>query len=95
MTDTHHHVDRPYQPSNGTEGAIFMAEWCENCAFGDYDGDGCMIQLRALAYGVGDPEYPREWVLTDGGSPKCTAFCGDQPPEPRCDKTIDMFGYQP
>jgi len=30
---------RPYRPSNGTEGDIFMAQWCERCALADYDGE--------------------------------------------------------
>lgn len=81
----------PYRPSNGTEGDMFMAQWCENCALSGYDGDGCMIQLRSLAHDIDEPEYPVEWIKTDEG-PKCTAFTGDQPQEPRCEKTVDMFG---
>jgi hypothetical protein len=85
---------RPYRPSNGTEGDMFMAEWCGNCASADYEGDGCVIQLRALMHKIDDPDYPAEWSLTDGGCPQCTAFCKDQPAEPRCDKTPDMFGSE-
>lgn len=82
---------RPYRPSNGTEGDLFMAEWCQQCALADYDGTGCTIQLRALAHDIYDPEYPAEWNFTIGGYPQCSAFAGDPPPEPRCDKTPDMF----
>lgn len=64
----------PWRPSNGTEGDIFMAQWCERCALADYDGDGCMIQLRALAHSIGDPEYPPEWQIGPDGQPCCTAF---------------------
>lgn len=80
---------RPYRPSNGTEGDIFMAEWCERCARNE--GDGCMIQLRALAHSIGDPEYPCEWNFTNGGVPQCSAFSVDQTAEARCDRTPDMF----
>ena len=83
---------RPYRPSNGTESDIFMAQWCERCALADYDGDGCMIQLRALAHSIGDPEYPAEWSMTNGGAPQCTAFALEPPPQPRCARTADMFG---
>lgn len=83
---------RPYRPSNGTEGDVFMAQWCERCAMADYDGGGCMIQLRAIAHGISEPEYPPEWNFTNGGAPQCTAFSLDSPPEPRCDQTTDMFG---
>jgi hypothetical protein len=82
---------RPYRPSNGTEGEFFMAEWCEQCALSDYDGYGCAIQLRSLSLSIDDPEYPVEWCLTNGGAPQCTAFSEELPPEPRCDKTFDMF----
>lgn len=85
---------RPYRPSNGTEGDMFMAAWCERCAMMDHDDpeETCMIQLRALAHSIDDPEYPAEWQYTDGGVPQCTAFTAEAPAEPRCDKTIDMFG---
>lgn len=82
---------RPYRPSNGTEGDIFMAEWCEKCALAGYEGEGCMIQLRALAFGTHAPEYPAEWNYTNAGTPQCTAFRAEPEAEPRCDKTPDMF----
>ncbi len=88
---THAGTFRPYRPSNGTEGDMFMAAWCERCALADYDGDGCMIQFRTLMHGIGDPEYPAEWNLTSAGIPQCTAFTADQPADPMCDKTPDMF----
>ena len=88
---------KPYRPSNGTEGDIFMAAWCADCAFNDVDEDPCGIQLFALAHSVGDPEYPAEWVYVDD-RPTCTAFknqCFADDGEqltPRCDRTLDMFG---
>jgi hypothetical protein len=88
---THSGTHRPYRPSNGTEGDIFMAEWCEKCAWADYEGDGCMIQLRALAYRIDEPEYPAEWNYTNGGIPQCAAFTTEVKPDTRCSETPDMF----
>lgn len=88
---THSGTLRPYRPSNGTEGDIFMAAWCEHCALADHEDGGCMIQLRALAHKIDEPEYPAEWNFTNGGAPQCTAFTTDPENEPRCPETIDMF----
>lgn len=87
---------RPYRPSNGTEGDIFMAEWCERCALGCFDDPdrSCMINLRALAHGIDEPEYPAEWNYTNGGVPQCTAFTREPDVEPRCALTPDMFTTQ-
>ena len=82
---------QPYRPSNGTEGDFFMASWCEKCALSDYDGDGCMIQLRALAHGIDEPEYPSEWVYSSDGAPCCTAFATERRDDERCHETPDMF----
>lgn len=93
MTDTAHEGSyRPYRPSNGTEGEIFMAVWCERCALDDPDGDGCKIQARTLAFSIDHPEYPGEWNFTNAGTPQCTAFAVETPPDARCDRTLDMFG---
>lgn len=89
---------RPYRPSNGTEGEIFDAVYCENCARDrryreTLDGrDGCNILVHALAYDLNHPEYPKEWVYL-AGVPTCTAFAAEESdiPLPRCPDTIDMF----
>lgn len=88
---------RPYRPSNATEGDVFMAEWCERCAlFRPDDPDKtCSINLRALAHSVTEPEYPGEWQYSNGGVPVCTAFTADEPAEPRCTETVDMFEVEP
>ncbi|NDV53859.1 hypothetical protein [Salipiger sp. PrR003] len=88
---THSGTHRPYRPSNGTEGDTFMAGWCANCALADYEGDGCTIQLRALAHSIDEPEYPADWNHTNGGEPQCTAFRTEAESEPRCRETLDMF----
>lgn len=62
---------RPYRPSNGTEGMIFEAQFCDSCI---KQGD-CAIATNAFWHLIGDPEYPKEW-LEDGNleNPRCTAF---------------------
>lgn len=85
---------RPYRPSNGTEGDIFMADWCEKCALFNPDDEdkACMINLRSLAHSIDDPEYPAEWQYSDGGVPMCTAFTTETDDAiPRCPDTADMF----
>lgn len=73
----------PYRPSNGTEGEIFMGQWCANCkrdAARRADpeaGDGCLIPVYAMALKIGDPSYPREWVRGSDGHGRCTAFKPD------------------
>lgn len=74
---------RPYRPSNGTEGEIFMGKWCASCALDCYgkgylENEGepnCEILADALAGG-----NPREWI-SDARGPRCTAFRldGDAP----------------
>lgn len=59
---------KPYRPSNGTEGEMFMEEFCFHCArdakFREtQDGeDGCPILADTYVYEKDDPKYPKEWV---------------------------------
>ena len=81
----------PYRPSNGTEGAIFMASFCNRCsrddAFQKGEGSSCPIVAATLTFNDDDPRYPPEWVrdIEDGewpGTARCTAFeplSGDGP----------------
>lgn len=66
----------PYRPSNGTEGAEFLAKWCERCLHDDVGF--CPILDRTLIHEIGDPAYPKEWVRLAGdalgSSARCTAF---------------------
>ena len=70
----------PYRPSNGTEGMYFEAEWCDKCEKDvwyrkDPDrGTGCIILANALAFDIGDSEYPKEWVYNLYNKPSCSAF---------------------
>lgn len=69
-------MDRPYQPSNGTEGDIFMGQFCYRCVKFPHSPDAknqCMIVLRTMAHNVTDPEYPIQWQHGPDG-PTCTAF---------------------
>jgi hypothetical protein len=76
---------KPYRPSNGTEGEIFMCGWCDRCerdrAYRNDEGDSCPIVAAAFAYSIGEPGYPKEWVYAaDGGGPVCTAFVEEGKP---------------
>ena len=62
-----------YMPSSGTEGADFMAQWCDRCTE-DWDyqhdkGDSCLIIVGSMC---GDQQP--EWVEDEHGRPRCTAF---------------------
>lgn len=80
-------MTKPYRPSNGTEGAIFDAQWCSRCERDAFtrgpDGDpseGCEILARSLIHNITDPDYPREWQWRgEGGNcgPVCTAFVAE------------------
>lgn len=71
---------KPYQPSNGTEGEMFMHMWCSGCerdrAFREDpdNNDGCEIAANVMAYRVSDPKYPAEWRYDAEGTPKCSAW---------------------
>ena len=67
---------RAYQPSNGTEGHIFMEHYCMQCIHCDPNPEGvkqCNVLMRSMAYNVKDPEYPREWVYVND-KPTCTKW---------------------
>ncbi len=86
---------RPYRPANGTAGEAFMECWCYNCALDDLDDDGsggCDILARTLALDLDDLEYPVEWIISDEGEAKCTAFTDKFINVGyRCHKTGDLF----
>lgn len=86
-------MSEPYTPSNGTEAAIFWANWCERCAKDKSMSEGkdwdlcepdevCDILSNSFVKQVA------EWI-EDGDGPRCTAFIpiGGE----RCGKTVDMF----
>lgn len=63
---------KSYRPSNGTEGDIFMAKFCNHCK----SGQDCRILMLTMCYSEHDPEYPKEWIYEHDNifSGKCTAF---------------------
>jgi len=70
----------PYRPSNGLEGEEFEAQFCRRCVYDrGFDGDdriiGCPILARAIALGIGEPDFPSEWISDENGdNPRCTHF---------------------
>lgn len=64
----------PYRPSNGHEGALFRAQFCNRCQH--YDGLKCDENLivSAMLFDRDDDEYPDEWHFDEDGRPCCTAF---------------------
>lgn len=95
-------MSRPYRPSNGMEGWGFEARWCERCerdrAFRDgWEADldvgaeeSCPILANAMAFHLGDPGYPPEWITGEKG-PRCTGFVARSDTPYRCDRTADLF----
>ncbi|ALN97231.1 DUF550 domain-containing protein [Flavobacterium psychrophilum] len=71
---------KKYQPSNGTEGSIFMAKHCEQCIHEKFihtakDGDKqCDIATRSMIHNINDDEYPEEWTFDRLNQPICTKF---------------------
>ena len=59
-----------FMPSNGSQGEVFMDDWCYRCKHDAFDrgGDSCDILSLALI-----SEQPEEWKYIDG-RPACTAF---------------------
>jgi hypothetical protein len=92
-----------WEPSNGTCGHTFIAEWCGQCARDlevngtcqrggrdAVDGDWCPI-LGASFMGAAV-----EWREMPDGEVKCTAFVplGAAIPTPKCSHTPDMFDVE-
>ncbi len=79
---------RPFRPSNGTHGHIFMDHFCYRCKrdakFQETLAaeDGCPIVRDAFIYDIDDPKYPKEWIededsdpgMIGGNGARCTAF---------------------
>ena len=74
---------KPYVPSNGTEGDMFMSRWCHRCI----KESGCTI-LTGSMFGAS----PKQWRYDGNGEPECTSF-RDHRRETnyRCRKTEDLF----
>lgn len=72
--------NKPYQPSNGTEGCWFIQKFCENCIHGKHEhtvnpnDKPCDILSRTLLHSVDSPKYPKEWIYDQDNKPTCTAW---------------------
>lgn len=85
-------------PSNGTVGYSFLEGECGNCArdkamregvdFDECDDNECCPIIGASFRGEAV-----EWRRMPDGEIKCIAFvpAGERIPEPRCDRTADLF----
>lgn len=61
---------KPYEPSNGDEGRMFMERFCEMCIREDRDAEiFCPISTDML---IG--EQREEWTHDERGRPVCTAY---------------------
>lgn len=71
-------MTKPYRPANGTDGDMFMAVFCNRCKFRETGDDACPILIATMFANIGDPEYPKEWVVDEGDvfgkTSRCTAF---------------------
>lgn len=68
---------KKWQGSNSSDLMMFMDSFCEKCAKMPISADAegqCSIQLRMMAYGVKDKEYPKQIVEDDNGFGMCTSF---------------------
>lgn len=99
------HAGEKYRPANGTEGDIFISQWCSHCQNDKALREGCAVNWmddfercdiidKTMLFNVDDPEYPSEWVYGEDGQPCCTAFVatGDERSVFRDPLTVDMFG---
>ncbi len=69
--------NRPYQPSNGTEGMSFEEDFCMQCIHTNPDPckkPQCGIWCAAVCWDIGDKHYPKEWIYDDNDQPTCTAW---------------------
>ena len=72
-------MTKPYRPSNGTAGSMFMRKFCDRCTKDDPD-TGCEIVMLSMMYEIEEPDFPKEWVQdSEGGNPRCTAFTPESP----------------
>jgi len=65
----------PYSPSNGSEGCIFEAKFCDRCAHEDIETERwCDIHTNALFYYTNQEGFPAEYWVYFNGEPTCLAF---------------------
>jgi hypothetical protein len=62
---------KPWRPSNGQEGLLFMEQVCEHCA---KDCQRCDILGRMFLHLISSSDYPSEMQVGTDGHPCCIAF---------------------
>ena len=75
---------KPYMPSNGTEGEMFMDQWCHGCI----KFKSCTILTNSFA-----GQQSKAWRFDDSGDPECTSFQDQRASKKayRCRQTQDLF----
>lgn len=67
---------KKYRPSNGTEGEIFMNNYCDHCIHEKWSHTQChgdkQCDILSTAFITG--EYVPEWIYNENGKPTCTAY---------------------
>ena len=93
---TKEHAGEQWEPSNGTEGELFIEAWCCNCARDKAmregcDFDECDDNEKCNIIAASFRGEAVEWRDTGTGL-ICTAFvpAGEKVPE-KCPLTVDMF----
>jgi len=66
-------MNKPYYPSNGTEGMVFVEMWCVKCKRDPASRNiksrtSCSILMNSIFIG-----QPKQWVYIDD-KPTCTSF---------------------
>jgi hypothetical protein len=93
------HAGEQYQPSNGTEGASFIEEWCSNCARdkvmnGEATQDQADVDdtLYCQILGASFRGEAVEWREFEDGAVECIAFVpkGERIPPQRCPYTAEL-----
>lgn len=73
---------KQYIPSNGTEGMMFMAEFCEKC----YKYNQCTILTGSLC-----GKQPKQWIYDENYNPVCTSFSKERPNRKKIDNLPKLF----
>jgi len=71
---------KPYRPSNGTEGMIFMEHFCFECIHEKFSHTQnqadlkCEIMTNSMIYDLDESGYPKEWIRNEREEPLCTEW---------------------
>lgn len=64
------HAGEKFKPSNGTEGELFMTEYCDKCQ----RCGTCELIGDTMIYDIDDERFPHQWQYGSNGQPTCTDF---------------------